>query len=293
MGWCYAFGPQIREGCDHAMVAGPDSCSCSACGAVCHGQFPGCATVWAAGPRRVAITKPGKDAGSLLPTLASPVRAEAPPALGPGGAPGPSFMDHAELHALRVDMQLLMWKFDQFRQATTAGDQLVQAAKKIEALAYALPHEVRAAVSAGVAEGVSAALEAHDEAAREMPEDDTVDGPRRRAPGRSGEAVSVADLDARFTWLVDAVSERFVVLGNEIARLQRQLAGESRSTGIANGAPAPAHPAPGSANGGPATDAPFPTPTPPAGVTNNGANSNGRVVVGGRVRASARDDTRS
>src|SRR3954469_2771862 len=47
MGWCYEFGPQIGEHCDHPMVAGERSCTCSACGAVCTGRFTGCSEVWA------------------------------------------------------------------------------------------------------------------------------------------------------------------------------------------------------------------------------------------------------
>lgn len=57
MGWCQEFGPQIYEGCDHAMVAGPSACSCSHCGAVCTGKFGGCANVWAKGPRQ-ALMRP-------------------------------------------------------------------------------------------------------------------------------------------------------------------------------------------------------------------------------------------
>lgn len=51
MGLCLEFGPQIRPGCGHAMVAGEDACSCPQCGVVCGGRFAGCSAVWAAGPR--------------------------------------------------------------------------------------------------------------------------------------------------------------------------------------------------------------------------------------------------
>lgn len=204
MGWCSAFGPQIHEGCDHAMVAGTDACSCTECGSDCAGRFPGCATVWAAGPRLVSVTKARHVAGNLLPTLTSDDRTEASVPV-PVIVPPPSVIDQAEVHALRVDMQLLMWKFDQLRQATSANEQL---ARSVEAAAQALPTQVAAAVAA-VMEEVS-------------------------ANAASVSAASVSDVDERFTWLVEAVSERFVSLGNEIARIQRQLSdlavGDPRTT---------------------------------------------------------------
>ncbi len=49
VGWCHAFGPQIRPGCDQPMVASDASCSCPHCGVVCPGRFRGCAQVWASG----------------------------------------------------------------------------------------------------------------------------------------------------------------------------------------------------------------------------------------------------
>jgi len=51
MGRCQEFGPQIRPGCGHIMVAGKDSCRCPECGVVCGGRFSSCDIVWAAGPR--------------------------------------------------------------------------------------------------------------------------------------------------------------------------------------------------------------------------------------------------
>jgi hypothetical protein len=37
------------------MVAGPQSCSCPLCQAVCTGRFNGCAQVWARGPVQIAL----------------------------------------------------------------------------------------------------------------------------------------------------------------------------------------------------------------------------------------------
>jgi uncharacterized small protein (DUF1192 family) len=43
-------------------------------------------------------------------------------------------------------------------------------------------------------------------------------------PEGADEAVTLPMLDARFEWLVKELSDRLVILGNEIARLDRQLA---------------------------------------------------------------------
>ena len=58
MGWCHEFGVTVREGCGHPMRAGEAACECPQCGIVCEGQFNGCATVWAAGPREVVLVRP-------------------------------------------------------------------------------------------------------------------------------------------------------------------------------------------------------------------------------------------
>jgi hypothetical protein len=212
MGWCSAFGPQIREGCDHAMVASQDSCSCAECGAVCHGLFPGCTTVWAAGPRHLALIKPGKELGNLMPASTPPPAPAPTPAV-----PHATFMDQAEMHGLRVDMQLLMWKFDQFREATPTNDQLAK---------------VVAGVAATIETAVATALETQSRASRRMlgeferrvlADIDQLQHDVTSEFATADAAVTISDLDTRFTWLVEAVSERFVALGNEIARLVRGL----------------------------------------------------------------------
>lgn len=246
MGWCHAFGPQIREGCDHAMVAGRDSCSCAECGAVCHGLFPGCASVWAAGPRRVTVVKPGKEGGGLLP-IPTPV---APP-----DAPVPQVLTtQSDLHALRVDMQVLMWKFDQLHQATPPAEQMVQAAKEIAAVAEALPVHLKEAVASALETQRLAAVAMFGEIEQRILADiarvqeqlvTATSGPEAGAPGPGASSsqeppASVADLDARFQWLVEAVSERFVTLGNGLVRIERQLADDLDADAV-NGAGADEH----------------------------------------------------
>lgn len=63
MGWCHEFGVTVREDCGHPMRAGESACQCPQCGVVCEGQFNGCATVWAAGPRDVVLVRPDAEAG--------------------------------------------------------------------------------------------------------------------------------------------------------------------------------------------------------------------------------------
>jgi hypothetical protein len=252
MGWCHAFGPQIRDGCDHAMVADYDSCSCSACGAVCHGLFPGCSSVWAAGPRGVSITRPTREPGNLLPALtpiapATATRSDASTASdGPAVPAVTAVTDQSELHALRVDMQVLMWKFDQLQQATPPSDVMVSVAAEVRAVAHALPQQVR--------DAVSGALEVHRHETRRMfteieqkivaDIDELRDKLQAGLAATAGGAglgepeVSLADLDARFQWLVDAVSARFVALGNGLARIERRLDDEYEMVAPANGSTA-------------------------------------------------------
>src|ERR1700694_5755663 len=52
---CQEFGPDIKPGCDHAMVAGARSCGCDACGVICEGLFLGCREVWIRGPQPIVI----------------------------------------------------------------------------------------------------------------------------------------------------------------------------------------------------------------------------------------------
>ncbi|MHB1987954.1 MAG: hypothetical protein ACYCSF_08220 [Acidimicrobiales bacterium] len=57
MGWCNEFGSEITAGCDHAMQASTESCTCPECGVICSGRFKACPAVWAAGPRTVVLAR--------------------------------------------------------------------------------------------------------------------------------------------------------------------------------------------------------------------------------------------
>lgn len=83
MGWCHEFGVTVREECGHPMRAGEAACQCPRCGVLCEGQFNGCATVWAAGPREVALVRPDAQAANLRSTTNGDL---APPANQGGGS---------------------------------------------------------------------------------------------------------------------------------------------------------------------------------------------------------------
>lgn len=81
MGWCTEFGCRIRDGCDHAMVAGRKACVCQSCAVVCQGRFAGCPEVWATGPHPVpaptvkpssiAVPHPGLESSAIKPSATS------------------------------------------------------------------------------------------------------------------------------------------------------------------------------------------------------------------------------
>jgi len=184
----------------------------------------------------VTLTRPTKELDNLLP--ATPVLEAVPatavrPTVVRSPAPAP---ENPDVRALRVDMQLLLWKVDRLHQQATSGDQMLQAAKELGAVAGALPQQVH--------EAISHALELQRQETRAMFGDlrqrilDDIGQVREtlRPPAdASSPAASVADLDNRFVWLVEAVSDRFVTLGNGLARVERHLAVEPAARGTADG----------------------------------------------------------
>lgn len=94
MGWCQEFGPQISEGCDHAMVAGSSACSCPHCGAVCKGKFGGCVNVWARGPDQTLVrTAPARTSVPANATTSATTEAAATDS---GGGSDPADSDSGE-----------------------------------------------------------------------------------------------------------------------------------------------------------------------------------------------------
>ncbi|MDQ6614016.1 MAG: hypothetical protein M3083_04540 [Actinomycetota bacterium] len=89
-----------------------------------------------------------------------------------------------------------------------------------------------------IAKAASAAMrQQHDTNRRDLAdlwrqmviEADLIQGMQRREAAPDHDAIMSA-VDDRFQWLVDELSERFVVFGNELVRIERRLAAHNNST---------------------------------------------------------------
>ncbi len=207
MGWCQAFGPQIREGCDHSMVAGSSSCSCPDCGVVCKGKFPGCRSVWAAGPQMVDLRRPRK-AGAQAPGLAASngnrsaeVPTPAVATLAARVATSPAD-DNADMRSLLLGLEAAVDALPR-RIAKAAGDAMRQQhntnKQEMEELWRVISAEVQQIKD----------VRGRDGAAREA--------------AASESKVLVEEFDARFQWLVSELSKRFMALGNELVRIEKRI----------------------------------------------------------------------
>lgn len=216
MGWCQAFGPQIQPGCDHSMVAGPNSCSCPQCGVVCKGKFAGCTAVWAAGPQQVTLRRPKKDAGQRsLPELVATNgnRSHEAPPRDPISLPptptAPSTDVTADLRPLLLELQ-------------SAIEGLPNRISRAAAEAMRQQHTI----NRRDLEDLWRTIANEAEMLRRRPE----------------QPVSTTDLhasmqafDDRFQWLVNELSERFVLFGNELARIEKRLDPATNGTAATNG----------------------------------------------------------
>jgi uncharacterized small protein (DUF1192 family) len=262
MGWCQAFGPQIRAGCDHSMVAASSSCSCPECGVVCKGKFAGCSAVWAAGPQKVDLRRPTKALGprATPPTTnngglpadraALPVRAgTGHPIEATGGRVGEQLS--AEVRALRRQIEEL-------RQATESGrstlgaEPLADATLKALSMIETLPQRIARAAGEAmrqqhevnvrdlreqwsrVAAEAERLREGHAHELRASRSQIDVDTSADRSPALDM-SLLMQEFDARFEWLVNELSERFVILGNELVRIEKRLADADYGRAGANG----------------------------------------------------------
>ena len=166
MGWCQEFGLPIDAGCDHAMAAGHDQCSCPTCGVVCRGRFSGCSLVWLADPAPGAATKRLETRAGAPLSLAA-----ASPSVTTNGHSAP----RGELPpaTARPDVETLAKQLDDLRAEVS------QLSAQIKELAQAVVASSPETVLRGV--------------------------------------------DARFEWLTKQLSERLVMLGNEVVAVKREL----------------------------------------------------------------------
>ncbi|MGI8686804.1 MAG: hypothetical protein ACR2MO_17220, partial [Acidimicrobiales bacterium] len=157
MGWCHEFGSSIRHGCDEPMVAGEDSCSCSACGIRCTGKFVSCDLVWARGPRRVVFVRPlhGQDARGPIaaPALASGSPPDAP-LLPPEGMADVEWLA-TTLEGVRADVRALRAAVEQQAGLLEAAHDLAGPPARLVELVEGLPERIGVAVSRAVGSAVA------------------------------------------------------------------------------------------------------------------------------------------
>jgi hypothetical protein len=219
------------------MIAGPRSCACPECGAVCQGRFSGCEAVWAAGPQNVNLRRPRRETSPrITPELAATngrriredpadTRQYALPAPAPayqqasrtGPAPVPDESSAADVAELRSLLEGVRTAIDALpgRIAKVAGDAMRQQHNTNKQDLAAL----LAAVNAGVEQIKNAPV----------PQPPLVD------PHGASAQVIVEQVDARFQWLVDELSQRFMTLGNELVRIENRVTEVSRATTATNG----------------------------------------------------------
>jgi len=218
MAWCQEFGVQIHEGCDHLMAADFDRCSCADCGVICHGKFPGCATVWAAGPVAVSLRHPPRQLGAplALPQVASGNGKS----LAQPHAADPEIA--ALLQSLRSEVQALSVKVEGLQARAEIAEQTAHAATLT---AIELPHQIGQALATAL-QKQHRSIEADLEGLRDQVVGDleqlvtTLQPPSTTAL----QAAIAAHLDARLEWLVTELSQRLVLLGNEVVRINKHLA---------------------------------------------------------------------
>jgi hypothetical protein len=311
------------------MVAGASSCSCPECGVVCKGKFPGCATVWAAGPQQVSFRRPTKELGSrsapLVPatngTRAQDHAAEPPrlPAV-PGSRTGTGADTDLRplMEALWADVRALRRQVDEVRKVSVPSEPLGEATLQALSMLENLPHRIARAAGEAMRQqhqlnlrdlkeqwgqfaaqteqvlvhqarkleaspqvgNVDVAVREAGDARREQQLEDLRNEWRQFAAqiessldvqlkeivarvraaevdvatrtikemaahsAASDPATIMQEFDARFEWLVNELSDRFVILGNELVRIEKRLADEGLVAPVTNGqlpgrAPAP------------------------------------------------------
>jgi hypothetical protein len=116
-------------------------------------------------------------------------------------------------------MQLLLWKVDRLRQDAKAAEELRTSAQDLAAVASGLPQQVKLAVADALEDQRREMLTMFAELERKIVRD------IGQLQAELASAVSMDEMDERFQWLVEAVSDRFVALGNGLARIEREMAG--------------------------------------------------------------------
>ncbi len=169
VGWCHEFGVTVREECGHPMQAGASACSCPMCGVVCEGQFAGCATVWANGPRPVSLVRPevqptAPGSGQRPSYLAEPVvgvgaspvpsAAASPSPAGPAGTDVLGWLQES-FDGLHARLRVISDAVSRQQESLTSVSEVSAVAARLSELSDTLPDRIGEAVREALAAGRS------------------------------------------------------------------------------------------------------------------------------------------
>jgi len=233
------------------MVAQLDSCACADCGAVCHGKFPGCATVWAAGPRHVMLSR---TVSQLPPPRALPVVSSSngkaapetpspPPSLpAPSSAlpvtvalplTEPGVDVAALLLSLRSELKALHKKVDRLQEKAGMAEELALAAIRATEESH---QQTGRALQEQHGAIVNDLLTMRRQVATEVRQMGDALLPPREDPST---AALIEHIDTRLEWLVGEISHRLVILGNEMVRIDERIGANNRQSPLASNLSAP------------------------------------------------------
>jgi hypothetical protein len=223
------------------MVADSDSCFCDVCGTVCPGRFRGCPAVWAAGPQPVVL---GTARRSPPPTKSKALTTSAHNGSRPALEAAIGSPPIATTPARTVP-------FDRSQDVPTLiaalGAEVRHLGRTMDSMVAYLglsDGESPAADGELVVQfrrSMAAALNEHrltmERELQQMKRElllhiDAIDETPVNPPPDNTELLS--EIDRRFEWLVRSVSDRLVVIGNELVRLQAQV-------GLSPGSPGNGH----------------------------------------------------
>jgi hypothetical protein len=220
MGWCQEFGVPTREGCDHLMVAGRDSCTCPQCGMTCRGKFDGCVSVWRAGPTAVSLERRTKGGSNGT--------AETVPSVANGSGSTQTGADVAVRSALPIPIPAA----DAAGDLRPVLDAILSEVRALDRKVDVLADAVRAVAQAPVPP-LTLAPEFRDlrlavredlvELKRRISADLAETERARPLPSVPPGLATLAELDARFEWLSTELSKRLVVIGNELVQMNQRF----------------------------------------------------------------------
>jgi hypothetical protein len=197
------------------MVAGDGSCSCPECGVVCSGKFAGCSAVWAAGPKAITLRRPSKKPGQRALAAVASTNGRRSHDVPNGGPPALPMVTGAPISDVGGDLRPLLLELQ------AAIESLPAKFSKVAGEAMRRQHETNRQDLADLWGQIA-------EEARTINRPDHGHG-----TAVDGDAV-MRVADDRFQWLVNEMSKRFVVFGNELSRIEKRLAGPNNGV-IAGG----------------------------------------------------------